>query len=555
MRRALRLKNTFGAEAAGEKCCLLNALNKSTLTRASEVVRLHDLLCYLRAYPDTQEVLTTVERTLTNFHRRKDLRQFSKELADSGIAGTDIYYQFYWSTALWLVQRWPKSIFIAWEDFDNESMLEEVWPLIFPDADTWALEDTTLTTREWIRIMKTRDQTDAAFIIERFLAWKVDPETREKVYEDIGLPLRLKSGANTPSRTGYIYQYSPIQFQHSPIRRQEFPPGIIKTKPTSWIEFSPAKGQQLVDLARVQMITRSRDLYAFMHADKNDVRIAEFSEGLQFVCYGVKPAHRYMFESLYVFLILKNGVPVGYTQASCLLQSAEVNFNIFADFRGVETGRIFMTTLSLIRQMFGATAFIINPQQLGTDNPEALKSGAFWFYHKYGFRPRQKQTRKIVNRETKARANHPTHRSSIATLRMLARDYVYLYTGQPRSQVISGLPMQNLAIACARTLTREFGSDRERAVQHCAKKAADLLGLQSLVSLSREERGAWDRWSPLVLAIPRIAKWNHANKEALVAVIKAKGGRRESDFVMLFDHHFPLRRAVLKLAESKQEIK
>ena len=35
--------------------------------------------------------------------------------------------------------------------------------------------------------------------------------------------------------------------------------------------------------------------------------------------------------------------------------------------------------------------------------------------------------------------------------------------------------------------------------------------------------------------------------EALVAVIRAKGGKRESDFVLAFDRHRPLRRALRRL--------
>jgi hypothetical protein len=35
--------------------------------------------------------------------------------------------------------------------------------------------------------------------------------------------------------------------------------------------------------------------------------------------------------------------------------------------------------------------------------------------------------------------------------------------------------------------------------------------------------------------------------------VKAKGGRRESDFVRLFDRHRRLRRAVLRLAAAEPE--
>ena len=62
------------------------------------------------------------------------------------------------------------------------------------------------------------------------------------------------------------------------------------------------------------------------------------------------------------------------------------------------------------------------------------------------------------------------------------------------------------------------------------------------------ERLAWDRWSPIVIALGDAGGWPAADRAALVDVIRAKGGRRESDFVRRFDRHRRLRRAVLGLA-------
>jgi hypothetical protein len=45
-----------------------------------------------------------------------------------------------------------------------------------------------------------------------------------------------------------------------------------------------------------------------------------------------------------------------------------------------------------------------------------------------------------------------------------------------------------------------------------------------------------------------VERWTGAERRALVAVVRAKGGRRESDFVARFDAHRPLREAVLALA-------
>ena len=77
-----------------------------------------------------------------------------------------------------------------------------------------------------------------------------------------------------------------------------------------------------------------------------------------------------------------------------------------------------------------------------------------------------------------------------------------------------------------------------------------MLGLRSLSGFTPGERLAWKRWAPLIMTLPGVPRWGRAAKAALVQVARAKGGRRESDFVALFDKHRLLRRALLKLSQE-----
>ncbi len=72
-----------------------------------------------------------------------------------------------------------------------------------------------------------------------------------------------------------------------------------------------------------------------------------------------------------------------------------------------------------------------------------------------------------------------------------------------------------------------------------------LLWLASMKGFSTAERAALLQWSPLVVSVSGLARWSTADKRALVAVIKAKGGRRESDYVRLFARHRKLGQALL----------
>jgi hypothetical protein len=80
----------------------------------------------------------------------------------------------------------------------------------------------------------------------------------------------------------------------------------------------------------------------------------------------------------------------------------------------------------------------------------------------------------------------------------------------------------------------------------------ERLRLRSLRGFSRDERLWWRRWSPLVCALPGIERFDARERRALADVIRAKGGRRESDFVGKFDAHPRLRRAIRTLARNAE---
>jgi hypothetical protein len=64
---------------------------------------------------------------------------------------------------------------------------------------------------------------------------------------------------------------------------------------------------------------------------------------------------------------------------------------------------------------------------------------------------------------------------------------------------------------------------------------------------------AWRRWSPLILALPRVERWTQEEKRALAKVARAKGGKRETDYLRLFNAHRKLRKALLVLAAREYE--
>ena len=135
------------------------------------------------------------------------------------------------------------------------------------------------------------------------------------------------------------------------------------------------------------MITRERDLAAFQYADPRDAFLVDDGEGLAFALVGMLPERRLLLPAVYGGLTLQNGVPIGYVQLDLLGRHAELSFNQFETFRDGGAARVFARLVAVTHHVFGCDQFSIEPYQLGHGNEEGIESGAWWFYHRFGFRP------------------------------------------------------------------------------------------------------------------------------------------------------------------------
>lgn len=541
----------FGAGHGPEKAALVERLGGAKLPTARAVSELHELLCFLRAYPDDADVLAQVEAALGRFEARADLRRFRAELDDSGIAGTDIYYTFFADTARWLATRYPDRLTIAWDYLQDDSRLGARLDMLATHAEKAGLEDYDLGVRGWIERLKGPGETDAAYVLERWWRQPMSPETRQALYEEMQLLLKLAGGPGGPSRTTAKAPGFPRHFQTEPLVRSR--PDLLAAsteQPARVRAVSVAEGERLVALARDAMVTRSRDLDVFCYGDPRDVRVVELDQGLAFVAIGMQPARRLLLESVYGFLTMKNGVPIGYVLAAALHESAEMAYNVFEPWRGHEAAKVYGRALATASHLLGAKAFSAPPYQLGHDNKEGLESGAFWFYQKLGFAPRDPAVARLVARELAAMRRDPSHRSSIDTLQELSSADAFLQRGAPRDDVMGVFPLGAVSLAVTDALARRFGADRERGLAVCAEEAQATLSVKGLTGWTADERLAFTRWAPLVGILPGLDRWAPADRRALADVVRKKGGRYESDFVRAYDAHRPLRRAIARLARA-----
>ena len=178
-------KGGYGEGHAEAKLARLMRLEHRGLRTARGVIRLHEVLCFLRAHPDDARVLAQVERMLGNFHRRPDLRRFRAALADTGIAGTATYYRFFWSTAHWLARCWPERFQLDRGDVEPAQRIRAALPLLVTPAESAWLKESRIPVFAALDRMRAPGETDAVFLVRRVEAMPGDSATREAFYDAI----------------------------------------------------------------------------------------------------------------------------------------------------------------------------------------------------------------------------------------------------------------------------------------------------------------------------------------------------------------------------------
>lgn len=536
-----RIARQFGPGLGARKFALLRRLSAVRFATPKRLLQFHELLCFLDAYPDDRRVRTLARRLLAGFHRRPDLKRHRAALAGSGIAGTDTPYRFFWPTARWISTRWPGALMIDREDPEHvRAILDALPKLLEPVPAEWLrrLPNATLAILDRLR---PEGMTDADFLINLVSAMRGDDFERESLFDRVDPPFLLRAGKDTPQRTTARLNHLPLHYRREALRGPR-PQLALEARrhPQRVISLNRTDARALIELARVSMATRERDLAVFQFANPGDAFLVDDGRGLGFAMVGMQPVRRAILPAIYGGLTLQNGVPIGYVQVDVLGRHAELSFNTFETFRGADAAHVFARLVAAVHHEFRCDSFSIEPYQLGNDNEEGIESGAWWFYFRFGFRPRDAATRSIAGRELGRVARNRNYRSSPRTLRVLARTHLYYSLAPGRA---AGLPrVRALFEAGVAELARFKNADADVRRAEASAVAERHLRNSGPHRASPAVKRMFEQWAPLVLALLRDSKWSQEERRQLLRLIESKAGASEREYHKRLMQHRRLRR-------------
>ncbi|MGA2235286.1 MAG: hypothetical protein ABSG23_07415 [Terriglobales bacterium] len=545
----------FGRNEAARVVKLLNRLDAARFADAAPLIRFHEALLFLRAFPQGPAVVRATERILNSFHKKVEaLRKAGADMDAfepievSGIAGTQMEDTLSFDLASWLIERMPNKVEIAWENYEPGRELGATGPRFMPLLEDDAYVEADTPWRRWLEAAGGRKHATPAWLIERFEQLPLPVQQKAELYESLRVPLRWNLDNSVIARTRN-WKPVPSVFYHSePLisRSQVSLADELARPPVQLTRLSRKQGEQVMDMIREVMLVRYRELYGTTLGDPASVVRADVGRGVTIHLWNLPPDRRLPLRAYAAGLTLKNGVPINYIEAIALCEWMEVGFNTFYTFRGGEAGWIYAQVLRCLCHLMGTTCISVYPYQLGHDNEEAIESGAFWFYRKLGFRPGRADLQRLAEREEGRIAADPKYRTPARTLRRLASGHVFYELPGSEAGAWDSFSTRNIGLGVNRRMAQEFQGDSGRMRRESVRAVARILNVDTS-SWTAAERASFENFAMLFAPVPGLRSWTREDKEALVRIIRSKSKADEMVYLHLTQRSERFREALLKL--------
>jgi hypothetical protein len=545
----------FGRAEAARTFKLLQRARTTRFDDVASLIRFHEALLVLRAFPPSAGVLRASVQLLDFFWKRVErLREKGLDMDDfdplevSGIAGTVMQDAIGFDLARWLVQRMPGKVEIAWDDFEGERAMGAVWPRFLPLLNEDAAVEAEIPWRKWLETVQGSRRPSPEWLIERFDALALPASEKARLYESLHMPIRWRLENSRISRTRNSRPVQKVFFHTEPLlTRKDVSLDVeLRRKLPRLVTLPTKQGRAIVDLIREVMLVRYRELYGTTLADPNSVVRADVGRSVTIYLWGLPPDRRLPLRAYIAGVTLKNGVPINYIEAIGLFEWMEIGFNTFYTYRGGEVAWIFAQVLRCLTAHMGTTCVSMYPYQLGHKNEEAIESGAFWFYRKLGFRPGRADLVQLVEREEKRIASDPKYKTPARTLRRLSEGHAFYELPGSQPMAWDRFSTRNIGLRVNRAMAKEFAGDSQRFKDSARARLAKTLRTR----IPLEGTPAHEAFNDLALAawlIPDITSWTAEEKDLLRKIISAKARRDEMQYLHLLQKHPVLRKAMLRL--------
>jgi hypothetical protein len=556
------LRFSFAADYSRQKAEIVKTLVPKEILSPSLILKYHDALCFMQAYPDNREIKNIADQELSSFSDRvaffRDINGPNDErIDDLGMVDTFIRYPYNFIMSRWLLKRYGNDIDVDWEYYaeDERDPISGLLNIFALYIENDGIDDEDLSTEEWVKNALGGNQTSLRWLLTKFEVLQGSFDIQQYLYDGAELMLKWYLGNSRAASTLAKAERPVIHYQKRPMKKRRFDlRHISKSRSPQLKLLTKKQGQRIIETQILALLPRHRELYPTLYANPSEVYVTSPGRGLEIYMIGMHPENRMPLETNYSGLIIKNGVPIGYAISVLLFDQCEIAINVFDLFRSGEASVIFNQFFKVYYHHFGARAFLMRKWQVGHENEEGLQSGSFWFYYKLGFRSIIPEVEDLARKEASKIKTNKSYRSDLRTLKRLALSDLLVNLRSGSEEPFRELRAADIGMAVTRMIASDFGCDSQKALRSAGKFVISSLGITDYRRWSKNERQQFERLAPLLAVIKDLPEWSKKDKKILLRIIKSRAAIREKGFVQLMQRHKRLKDSLTAISKSNDSV-
>lgn len=390
----------------------IQRLNQGTWSSSELILKYHDLLLFARAYPLNVTVYQATLKALkkiewhTRKHRDKPI------FMNSGLPYSRIALRFSWEMTKLLQEddrceiRWHS---FEREDLDLGTLLKPYLPAVMHEICSSGYDVET-----FFHALGIETNQRLSFLLD-CLSTEKNIWVRDLIWQQLGLFTEIRLTDSSFALANNIVLSGPVYFHADKLKQFDHQALIAKKLPKP-CQLGQEERDKTVDCIRAAMTLNLRETDPSTFMDSNTLRVYHLERGVSVAIFGMLPERQLPYESYIGYTLFKNGLPIAYGGSWIWANQAKFGLNILEPYRGGESGYVMCQLMRVYQQVFGLKMIEVDAYQFGLDNPDGIRSGAYWFYYRYGFRSMTTELCVLAEKEKQKMKRNPAYRSSEKTL-------------------------------------------------------------------------------------------------------------------------------------------
>lgn len=547
--RLATLQYQYGPAHTAQKLELIQQAEVLSLKKAEDLIALHDRLLCMMAYADNAAVYEAAEKALSGLaEKTKTFLETAGDtavwkLTASAIAHSSINSTFSYELSKWLVHSFPQQISYS-GCVASKEMITRVFSQVLPAAVSDSLFDNHEYTLEQL-VKKACGNSKSVDVlhwtITQFDAAAIPNKSKEQLFEMLDVYVTWNTTATSPTKTfGRNEQGKKFFFHNKPLQHHADLRKIFLDRKLNPVSLNPTEKKHLCDVAKGVLCSHYREIDPITYADEKETELYDMGRGITIALYYLLPGWRLPCESYVSYMAFRNGVPLSYGGGWMFFDRAKLAGNIFPAFRGGESAMLFAQLYRLYHLRFGANCFQVDPYQIGQKNEDAISSGAFWFYHRLGFRPDDAKLLQLANEEDASRKADKKYRSTAAVLRQFAKAEMLLNLSG-RLHISHKQVVEKMNRLVAQQYRGDYASYFAVTIEALGK-AFKKQGLILPKELQQNRLAA--HLCGLVFVCSNFATWSKSDLKKMMEAMRQKVSGSESRFLKEFNGIKKLRKDI-----------